>query len=146
MTNKPAIVEESAFSEADGEDAEWADIRAPYWVVSDGAYIIGEVVEKHFNVQSKYGKRDLIDVILLKDTVVSAGKGKTASLSKGALCRIAYRPAMGPLLDMLEPGDGLSIRVTGKVPTDKGNDAWTFKTKRRAAKKMQEDEEDTPPF
>lgn len=135
---------EPLFNEDDFDDnsEEWRDVRVPYWHVQEGAKIVGEVVEKHFNVDSKFGPRDLIDVILLQDTIVAAGKKQTVKLPKGSLCRIAYRAAMGPLMSMLEPGDGISLTVTGKAPTQKGNDCWTFKVKRRSAKKVEGGESD----
>lgn len=130
----PSPVFDESLFDGDEED-EWQDVRAPYWHVDHGSFIQGTFIEKHLQVKSKFGPRDLIDVRLDKPTIVAAGKKKTATLAAGNVCRIAYRNAMGPILDMLEPGDGIAILVTGKTPTDKGNDAWTFKVKRRAAKK-----------
>lgn len=114
--------------------AGWKSLRHPFWEVEKGAYIAGEVVAKHFGVKGKFGKRDMLDIRLSEPARVRLGKNKETkqvehkNLPEGAVARVEVRAAMGSLATMVNEGDQVQILCTGKVPTDKGNDAWTFET------------------
>jgi len=126
-------------AEDDWDDIDWKDVRLPFWNISQGALIMGQVVDIHRNVKGKFHNRDCIDISIARDTVVSAGKKTTRPALKGEVVRLEVRAAMGQLADIVEIGDKVRIQCTGKVPTDKGNDAWTFEVKHASGEKSAAD-------
>jgi len=140
VPESPPLATTNAGQEDDeGDDIDWKDVRLPFWNISIGALLLGEVVDIHRDVKGKFHNRDCLDILLLRDTVVSAGKKSTRTAEKGSVVRLEVRAAMGQLADIVEVGDKVKIKCTGKVPTDKGNDAWAFDVKHATGEKNSQD-------
>lgn len=110
-------------------------LRSPHYHLVVGNELLGKVIAKHAQVKSKKFKnntQDMIDVILAKPCLVRTGTDKKTGEPKvitgesGTPVRFQVRAGMGPIFDMVKVGDTVNMVVTGKVPTDHGNDAWTF--------------------
>jgi hypothetical protein len=109
-------------------------LRSPHYHLEVGNELLGKVVAKHKDVASKKfkNKQDMVDVILAKPCKVRTGTDKKSKEpivvtgETGTPCRFQVRAGMGQLFDMVSVGDVVNMVVTGKVGTDKGNDAWTF--------------------
>jgi hypothetical protein len=96
-------------------------LRSPHYHLEVGNELLGKVVAKHKDVASKKFKNKVRTGTDKKSKEPIVVTGET-----GTPCRFQVRAGMGQLFDMVSVGDVVNMVVTGKVGTDKGNDAWTF--------------------
>lgn len=127
------------------DTSNWKSVRYPYWELKEGATVCGEVIAIHKGIKGKFGSRNVIDVRLLEATSVRDGKDKAKkpiikTLEAGNVARFEVRAGMGQLDAYLSVGDLVYVKATGKVETDKGNDAWTFDVKYQPAAPESDDQ------
>lgn len=98
--------------------------RAPIIKWQLGTCFTGTILRRG-ELKGKFGPQTVLTVELTEPFDYVTKDGEIKPMAAGECIRAGVKPGYAAILD-LPDGTEVSVACTGKVATDKGNDAWAF--------------------
>lgn len=98
--------------------------RAPIIKWQLGTCFTG-VILRRGELKGKFGLQTVLTIELTEPFAYVGKDGEVTDMKPGDCIRAGVKPGYAAILD-LPDGTEVSVACIGKVPTDKGNDAWAF--------------------